>query len=134
MAYALPSILFIIASFLGFSIALYMWRKRNKGEELACTEEGKCGDVLMSRYASVFGVHNALLGMGYYGAIFLLAAGASFGFEALYPVSIAVMFLIRLAALFSLYLLFVQFFVLRIWCGLCIVSAFISFLMLFIKI
>ncbi len=88
-----------------------------------------CNNVVNSKYNTLFGVHNEALGMIYYGLIALI-----YLFSFLFPIfqSNNVIYGIYAitggAAIFSVYLTFVQIFKLKEYCEWCFVSAGISVL------
>ncbi len=108
----------------GFALASYIYIKKGNSEPLVCPLNGECDLVTQSRYSKFLGVPVEKLGMVYYTLV--VAVYALHGFL---PglLSNTVMFLMTGvtigAFVFSLYLIFIQAFVLRKWCTWCIFSA-----------
>ena len=126
----LKEILLILFSVLGFGISFHIWNKihREKKKLKCIIGDGGCNEVVKSEYGKIFGVDNTFLGMFYYffvlaSAIFLLIYPLLLNFNYIYWTIIGIT---GSAALFSFYLLFVQFFVLKKWCEYCSTSAALS--------
>ena len=108
----------------GFLIAFYIRHKKRHDEVLVCPLESNCEAVIHSRYSRFLGIPLELLGLLYYAvvavshALFLIFPAFNRG----EPV-IAVMVITVMAALFSLYLTFIQASKLKEWCTWCLVSA-----------
>ena len=117
----------VISAGIGFALSFYIYRKTMRRERLVCMLGEDCNKVVYSRYAKVFGIQNAVVGLFYYGAIgisyiFFLAAPQIFTPLFLLAIQIAS----GIAAIFSIYLIFVQISVLREWCEWCLLSTCIS--------
>jgi uncharacterized membrane protein len=101
---------------------IYAWKKQQRS--FVCVVGNNCDKVIYSSYGSLMGVENTLFGIGYY--VFLL----------LFPyLSLDVgllRFVVSVAALASLYLLYIQFKVLRKWCDYCLLGALINFILLYL--
>lgn len=108
----------------GFALAFYVHHKKETAQPLVCPLNGKCEEVVTSKYSKFFGVPVEILGMVYYGLILLV-----YTFHALIPnlLSDTVLFIVTGvtigAFVFSLYLIFIQAFVLKKWCTWCLFSA-----------
>lgn len=123
----LYDIVIIAASFIGFLISSYLWHKKTNNKKPICFIGNSCGEVIYSSYSKTFGIENEILGMIYYGLIFLTYS--TFVFLPISPSQLVEfgLFLLTLgAALFSIYLLFIQGFVLKAWCEWCITTAIAS--------
>lgn len=122
-------IIILVFSITGFFIALYVRTKKNKEEEkgMICPFYTKCDTVVKSTHATFLGFPVEVLGMLYYGALFL-----SYLLLVLFPAISSPLFLFILllattgAFLFSVYLVCVQAFIIRAWCSWCLFSAGIS--------
>jgi uncharacterized membrane protein len=86
---------------------------------------GSCDEVTRSRYSRFFGVPVELLGVLYYGGVsaFYIFYKLVFG-VAIHPTTLFITSAVTcFAFIFSLYLVFIQSFVLRKWCTWCLFSA-----------
>jgi len=71
IANKIPEI-FLILSAIGFTDALFLTKQHYSRDPFACPIFGGCEQVTNSIYSEIFGVPISLLGMIYYGTIFLL--------------------------------------------------------------
>lgn len=114
----------VFASFCGFMLAFYIRHKKLSSEKLVCPIGSDCDAVVHSEYSRFFGIPVELLGVLYYG---LAAISYGIFLAAPYLVSSSLLFAVLVittaALLFSLYLTFIQAFVLRQWCTWCLTSA-----------
>ena len=112
----------------GFAVARHIYKhKSNNKNPLVCPIRFDCHTVVHSDYSKFFGIPVEILGMFYYGIVFVSYFFLIFLQEAM-PVAL-VNFTIALSSvafLFSTYLIGVQIFILKKGCSWCIVSAFIS--------
>ncbi len=120
------AIFYIIAallSLLGLADALYLTVEHVTGQSVQCTIISGCSEVLSSSYAVVAGVPLAGIGAAAYFSVFSLATMAAFGYVSaarlLTPLVIA-MFLV------SLWLIYLQAYVIREFCQYCLFSAAIT--------
>lgn len=122
------ALLFTIAA-IGISEAVYLIRKRFEGKRPVCLLGETCHIVLESKYSHLFGVHNDILGLGFY--IFLTVATAFLVIDVgLSEILILVMKLALFAGtLMSILLLYIQGQILKAWCFWCVMSAITIFLM-----
>ncbi len=120
MIYAIAALLALV----GLADALYLTIEHVTGKTVQCTIVAGCSEVLSSSYAVMGGVPLAAVGAAAYFTVFSLATLAAFGYRAagtlLTPIT-AVMVLV------SLWLIYVQAFVIRAFCQFCLLSAAISF-------
>ena len=113
-----------VVSLIGLADAMYLTIGHLTGAGVRCGSSFGCSEVLTSSYAVVGGVPLAGIGAAAYFAVFSLSVLAAFGYGAAQrPLSIV----IWLMAGFSLWLLFVQAFVLRAFCLYCLLSASVTF-------
>ena len=121
--YAIAALL----SLLGIADALYLTIEHVTGQSVQCTIISGCSEVLSSRYAVVAGVPLASIGAAAYFTVFSLATLAAFGYRfaatLLTPLVIA-MFLV------SLWLIYLQAFVIREFCQYCLFSAAVTVMLL----
>jgi uncharacterized membrane protein len=126
--------LFALAAVLalaGLADAVYLTVEHLTGRSVRCTVTSGCSEVLASPYATVGGYPLALFGALAYFTAFSLATLAAFGSERagqLFSVLVALMFAT------SLWLLYVQAFVLRAFCQYCLLSAAITTLLAIIVV
>ncbi len=121
--------LFLFLSALGFLDSAYLTIQHYSRDPFACPLFGGCEEVTSSIYSEIFGIPTALLGVLYYGTIFLLSI-YSFLKEDKKIMTIASQLTIA-GVLASLYLVYIQVYVLSAICFYCILSA-ISSTLLFV--
>ena len=118
--------LYIIAALLslfGLADALYLTVENVTGQTVRCTIISGCSEVLSSPYAVVAGIPLAAIGAAAYFTVFSLATLALFGYRVagtLLTPLIAAMFFV------SLWLIYLQAFVIREFCQYCLFSAAIT--------
>jgi uncharacterized membrane protein len=118
-----PRWTYIIAALLslvGLGDSIYLTVQHITGESLRCTIISGCSEVLSSHYAQVGPVPLAALGAAAYFTVFSLATLAAFGYRFAVPflkIVVAFMFLM------TLWLLYLQAFVIRHFCQYCLLSA-----------
>lgn len=120
-----------VLSLVGLADALYLTIEHLTGQSVQCTIISGCSEVLSSPYAAVAGVPLAAIGATAYFSVFSLATLAAFGYQLartlLLPL-VAMMFLV------SLWLVYLQAFVIREFCQYCLLSAAITTLLLVVVI
>jgi uncharacterized membrane protein len=115
-----------LVSLVGLAEATYLTVSHLTGETAICSGSGSCMQVLGSKYARVGGVPVAAFGALAYFSAFSFATFASFGHaraRAFFALVVAAMFLS------TLWLLFVQAFLLHAFCRYCLFSAAMIFLL-----
>jgi uncharacterized membrane protein len=120
-----------VLSLAGLADAVYLTVEHLTGRSVRCTVTNGCSEVLASPYATIGGYPLALFGALAYFTAFSLATLAAFGSERagrLLAVLVALMFAT------SLWLLYVQAFVLKAFCQYCLLSAAITTLLAIIVI
>jgi uncharacterized membrane protein len=112
---------------LGLADAAYLTVLALTGETAACSGQAGCSEVLGSAYSKVAGIPVAAFGIAGYFTAFTLATFAAFN----YPRA-RKFFAITVGVLFAstLWLLYVQAFVLHAFCRYCLFSAAITFLLM----
>ncbi|MEK6946774.1 MAG: vitamin K epoxide reductase family protein [Nanoarchaeota archaeon] len=120
----------IILSLIGFAVSFYMYYSKKYDKPLYCPIGGNCDDVIKSKYGKTFGIENTIPGMGYYVLIFIYAIGMLSNRNIFKEVIVyySIVGLSSASVLFSLYLAYIQKFVLRKWCYYCIISTLASLL------
>ena len=112
-----------VVSIIGLLDSIYLTVEHLAGRSVQCTILHGCGEVLSSSYASVRGIPLALIGAIAYFIVFSLATLAAFGYKSaarLLPVVVGVMFLT------TLWLFYLQAFVIRAFCQFCLLSALVT--------
>ena len=116
-------ILASVLSLLGIADALYLTIEHLTGQTVRCTILSGCSEVLSSQYAVVAGIPLAAVGAAAYFTVFSLAVLALFGYriagKTLTPLVIAMFFV-------SVWLFYLQAFVIRQFCQYCLISAAIT--------
>ena len=109
-----------LVSLIGLGDSIYLTVQHITGESLRCTIISGCSEVLSSHYAQIGPVPLAALGAAAYFTVFSLATLAAFGYRFAVPflkIVVAFMFLT------TLWLLYLQAFVIRHFCQYCLLSA-----------
>ena len=126
--------LYVVAALLallGIADALYLTIEHVTGQSVRCTIISGCSAVLSSPYAVVAGIPLAAVGGAAYFTVFSLAILAIFGYriagKLLVPV-VGAMFLV------TLWLIYLQAFVIREFCQYCLLSALITTTLLVVAV
>ena len=109
-----------LLSLVGLADALYLTVEHVSGRSVRCTVITGCSEVLSSAYATVGPVPLAALGALAYFAVFSLATLAAFGYAWARRV-LAVLVCVMCAT--TLWLLYLQAFVIEHFCQFCLLSA-----------
>ena len=115
---------FIALSFTGFLDSSYLTAKHFLGETPNCSFLKGCATVTTSQYSEIWGIPIALIGASYYLLILILSI-AYLDTKNLKILKLTV-FLTPLGFLTSLFLVYLQLFVLNAICLYCIISALTS--------
>ncbi len=120
-----------LLSLLGLADAIYLTIEHVTGQSVRCTIIAGCSEVLSSSYAVVAGIPLAAIGAAAYFGVFSLATLAAFGYRVagtlLTPLIVA-MFLV------SLWLIYLQAFVIRAFCQFCLISAAVTTCLLIVMV
>ena len=115
-----PYLIAALISLIGLGDAIYLTVQHITGASLRCTIISGCSEVLSSPYAQVGPVPLAAVGAAAYFVVFSLAILAAFG----YPlVKLLLKILLALMFLMTLWLLYLQAFVIHHFCQYCLLSA-----------
>jgi uncharacterized membrane protein len=125
--YVIPALL----ALLGLADALYLTVEHVTGQSVKCTIISGCSEVLSSPYAVVAGVPLAAIGAAAYFSVFSLATLALFEYRF---ARVLLLPLVGLMFLVSLWLVYLQAFVIREFCQYCLLSAAISTALLVVVI
>ena len=120
-----------VLSLVGLADALYLTVEHITGQSVQCTIISGCSEVLSSSYAVIAGVPLAAVGAAAYFTVFSLAILAAFGYTfAKTPLTLLVgaMFFV------SLWLVYLQAFVIREFCQYCLLSAAVTTMLLVVVI
>jgi uncharacterized membrane protein len=112
---------------LGLADATYLTVLALTGETAACSGQAGCFEVLGSAYAKVAGIPVASFGVAGYFTAFTFAILAAFHYpraRKFFALTVGVLFAV------TLWLLYVQAFLLHAFCRFCLFSAAISFLLM----
>jgi uncharacterized membrane protein len=115
-----PFLIAALASLVGLADAIYLTIQDVTGQSLRCTIVSGCSEVLSSAYAHIGPVPLAALGAFAYFTVFSLAILAAFGYRFARPLLAA---LVGVMFLMTLWLLYLQAFVIHHFCQYCLLSA-----------
>jgi uncharacterized membrane protein len=123
--YWLPTL--AVLALLGFADATYLAIMHFQDSELGCSVITGCDAVLSSEYAYFFGIPLAYLGVLYYLSVLITVA-------AYYQLELRILLkglvgILSGAFLFSLWLVYLQAFVIHAFCQFCLISATLTTLM-----
>lgn len=128
----MKEILLIILSIIGFAVSFYIFHSKKYNKPMHCIIGENCDAVVKSKYGETFGVENTIPGMLYYALVLVYAVGLLLN-QNLFKGNVIYYFIVGISiasVLFSLYLAYVQKFILKKWCEYCIVSTIASILIL----
>ena len=111
-----------IVSLVGLADAIYLTVEHISGRSVRCTLSG-CSEVLSSPYASVRGIPLAAIGAIAYFTVFSLATLAAFGYRIAGKL---LTFIVGAMFLTTLWLLYLQAFVIGHFCQFCLLSALVT--------
>jgi len=116
-------------SLIGLMVSWYIFHKKHhKKEKMVCYVSTNCDKVVHSQYSRILGIHLEVLGVIYYLVLSLFAVANYFGVLFFFGFTTfdIVLILSTAAFVFSLFLIYVQIFVIHDWCEYCLVSAVMS--------
>ena len=122
-------LLYVVAalvSLAGLADAIYLTVEHLSGRSVRCTITSGCSEVLSSEYATVRGIPLAMIGAAAYFTVFSLAVLAAYSYRwaaKLLTVIVSLMFIT------TLWLLFLQAFVIKHFCQFCLLSALVTFVL-----
>jgi uncharacterized membrane protein len=128
------SILYVLASLValvGLAEAIYLTVNYLTGEAILCGDSTDCGKVLGSKYAKIFHIPLAAVGALAYLVAFTFATFGAFGqsrARLLFALHVSTMFAV------TLWLLYLQAFVIHAFCRYCLFSAALVFLLVGLSI
>ena len=115
-----PYLAAALISLVGLGDAIYLTVQDLTGQNLRCTIITGCAEVLGSKYAHFGPIPLAMVGAAAYFAFFSLAILAVFGYSFVRPV---LLILVAIMFLTTLWLTYLQAFVIHHFCQYCLLSA-----------
>ena len=115
-----PYLIAALVSLIGLGDAIYLTVQDLTGQTLRCTIVSGCNEVLSSPYAHIGSLPLAALGAMAYFTVFSLSILAAFGYLFAKPLLAA---LVGVMFLTSLWLVYLQAFVIHHFCQYCLLSA-----------
>ena len=112
--------IFTAISLLGFLDAVYLTTSHYTGH-ITCSVISGCQEVLVSQYSEIFGIPLALLGAGYY--LFILINSLLYIDNQNKYSKLVLSYIPIFGFLFSIYLIYLMFFVIEALCQYCLLSA-----------
>lgn len=116
---------------IGIVDSVYLTIQHFTGEKVPCSLITGCEQVLSSQYAEMFGIPTAAFGAAAYFLAFSLAVLAAYGNRAMWNAFGA---LVIVMMIFTVYLIYLQAFVIGAFCQFCLVSAATTFSLFIILI
>jgi uncharacterized membrane protein len=110
-------------SLIGLADSIYLTVEHLSGRSVRCTITSGCSEVLSSPYATIRGYPLAALGALAYFAVFSLATLAAFGYKGMGKL---LLLLVSAMFLMTLWLFYLQAFVIRHFCQFCLLSALVT--------
>jgi uncharacterized membrane protein len=118
-----------LLSLIGLADAVYLTVQHLAGQSVPCSVTSGCEEVLTSSYAAISGIPLAAVGAAAYFSAFSFATLASFGYRI---AGILLRPLVAIMVLVSLWLFYLQAFVIRAFCQFCLLSAAITIALLIV--
>ena len=119
-------ILILILAVCGFYVAYYIRDHKVNKKPLMCPRRAPCDDVIKSDYSKIFGISVESLGLGYYALVGIYSLLGLYFPAIAKTIFLTLKFFALIAFIFSLYLVGVQFFILRKKCIWCLSSSLIA--------
>lgn len=115
-----PYLIAALLSLVGLADSIYLTVQHLTGASLRCTIISGCSEVLSSPYSHIGSIPLAMLGAIAYFGVFSLATLAAFGYGFARPL---LSLLVMAMFVMTLWLLYLQAFVIRHFCQYCLLSA-----------
>ncbi len=115
-----------LVSLVGLADAIYLTVEHLSGRSVRCTIVSGCSEVLSSEYATVRGVPLAMVGAAAYFTVFSLAVLAAYSYK---WAAKFLMLIVGLMFVTTLWLLYLQAFVIKHFCQFCLLSALVTFIL-----
>lgn len=120
-----------LLALVGLGDAVYLTVQHISGQSVPCSVTGGCEEVLTSQYAVIAGIPLAALGAAAYFSVFSLSTLAAFGYRAAGKLLLP---LVATMVLVSLWLFYLQAFVIRAFCQFCLLSAAITIVLMIVVV
>jgi len=121
----------ILLSIIGAVEAVYLIKKRIASNQPLCFLGGDCEVVLTSQYNKTFFIYNDILGAMFYVTVFSANIVLLLNLYNPELINLFIHFLIIFGSLMSLRFTYIQWNLLEDWCSWCLLSAVVTWLMLF---
>ncbi|HYW74963.1 MAG TPA: vitamin K epoxide reductase family protein [Pyrinomonadaceae bacterium] len=118
-----PYALVAVLSLVGLADAIYLTVQDLTGQNLRCTIITGCAEVLGSKYAHIAGIPLAVVGAAAYFSVFSLAVLIVFGYAFARPL---LQLLVAIMFVMTLWLLYLQAYVIHHFCQYCLLSALVT--------
>lgn len=115
----------------GLGDALYLTIQHMTGTSVPCSVTSGCEEVLTSAYAEVAGFPLAAIGAAAYFSVFSLSILAAFGYHTARRLLLP---LVAIMVLVSVWLFYLQAFVIRAFCQFCLLSAAITIALMIVVV
>ncbi len=125
------SVIATVVALIGLTDSAYLTSKHLTGAAVPCSLITGCETVLTSAYAEIFGIPTAAFGAFAYFLAFSFALLTAFGNRKMWNLFGALSIVM---AVFTIWLLYLQAFVIKAFCQFCLISAATSLTLLFIFI
>ena len=120
---AAPGLWIYFLSLLGIAVSAYVWRSQRSNQPITCWTKD-CDRIIRSPYSRLLGIHNSAIGFWLFLFIFLMTSLHQLDLEPWpHRTLLAVTLLSLIGTLVSLYLTYIQLFVLKGICNWCLTSA-----------
>lgn len=120
-----------VISLVGLADSIYLTVEHLSGRSVRCTITSGCSEVLSSSYATVAGYPLAGLGALAYFVVFSLAVLIAFGY---YKLKTLLALVVGAMFVTTLWLLYLQAFVIRHFCQFCLLSALVTTILMVLVI
>jgi uncharacterized membrane protein len=117
---AKPAILAAVVSLIGLADAAYLTAKHYTGKNVPCNIISGCEQVLNSQYAEILGIPTAAFGVISYFLVFSLAILTFYGNYKMWNLFGG---LVSGMAIFTIWLIYLQAYVIGAFCQFCLISA-----------
>ena len=125
------SVLAAVVALIGIADSAYLTAKHFTGSQVPCSLITGCETVLTSSYAEMFGIPTAAFGVLAYFVAFSLALLTAFGNRTMWKLF---GFVVVIMTCFTLWLIYLQAFVIGAFCQFCLISAATTLTLLIIYI